>query len=418
MGSYRVNNLAVTIEKSGADGFTKASYPIRVGKYSEIRSPRYEFHFNLGGEIRFIRGLGADWRHPGELLKRTDGNDWAYYSLGSVGERIFSWLGEYYLPCPAYPTNTIWEFQPFNEPVIMMGLAAWAQLFADISTAEARGLPEEVRGFFALVASKDESALHRRAKELHDIIGGRLSVLPPDTRHVDYEVIPLVIADGCRYHCDFCCLKTPRPLTPRPWGQIEEQIRRLGEFYGRNLANYRAVFLADHDGLGAGDELIAAAATRALEAWDLHDPVFYLFGSADSLLKAGDGLLRALNDLPAKTVINLGLESADRPTLSAIGKPLSEAKVRAAFSKMLAVNREYPNLEVTANFLLGDMLPPAHQESLAELLAGVAPPDGRKGAVYLSPMMQARDRRALLDSFFQIKKASRLPAFVYLIQRL
>jgi len=71
----------------------------------------YEFIFNLNGEIKFIRGLNTSWPHPAEQLKRTDGNDWVYYYVGddSSVNGIISWLGEYYLPCLPYPSNSIWE---------------------------------------------------------------------------------------------------------------------------------------------------------------------------------------------------------------------------------------------------------------------------------------------------------------------
>lgn len=93
--------------------------PIKVGQYSEIVTPRYELTFNLNGGIRFVRGLGPNWRHPGELLKRTGGNDWVLYSLGTVGQKVISWLGEYYLPCLPYASNPLYEFNPFNDMNLM-----------------------------------------------------------------------------------------------------------------------------------------------------------------------------------------------------------------------------------------------------------------------------------------------------------
>lgn len=418
MPSYRINGMAVTIEKEGADEFTKATYPIRVGKYSEIKTQDYEFHFNLKGQIKFIRGLHYKWRHPGELLKRTDGNDWVYYSLGSVGERIVRWLGEYYLPCPPYATNAIYEYNPFNDPNVMSALGAWAQLYANLYETKRDDLPAEVRAFFDQIRDNDENTLFKQAEEFHSIIGGRLSVLPPDTRHVDYEVIPLTLADGCRYHCGFCCVKSPQAFRPRGSEDIQEQIGRLKDFHGPNLQNYKALFLGNHDALGAGRDLLLNSASQAITAFGTQKPMLFLFGSADSLLEADSALLDGLNRLADRTYINIGLESVDDATLKGIKKPLDAAKVGEAFQKMLQINRDYEKIEVTANFLLGDMLAPGHDQALMDLLHSVPEADSRKGAIYLSPLLESQKKRELLDTFFKIKEQSRLPAYIYLIQRL
>ena len=129
MESYSPNNLAIIVEKQYPAKIAKASFPLRYGKYSEIKTSEYEFLFNLNGEIKFIRGLNTRWPHPAEQLKRTDGNDWVYYTVGdkSSADGIISWLGEYYLPCLPYPSNSIWEINYFANPEIMNGFAAWSQ---------------------------------------------------------------------------------------------------------------------------------------------------------------------------------------------------------------------------------------------------------------------------------------------------
>jgi hypothetical protein len=418
MPSYRVKDMAVTIDKEGADNFTKATYPIRVGKYSEVKTSEYEFHFNPSGQIRFIRGLSPNWRHPGELLKRTDGNDWVYYSLGSVGERIVTWLGEYYLPCPTYMTNAIFEYNPFTDPVVMSALGAWAQLYANLYELDRAGLPAQVKEFFDQICQNDDTNLHKETAKLHTIIGGRPSVLPPDTRHVDYEVMPLNVADGCRYHCKFCCVKSANRYEPRSWDSVLEQIGQLKDFYGPNLGNYKALFLGDHDALGAGDDLLLNTAAEAVNAFEMKSPTLFLFSSVGSLLKVGGRLFDEFNQKYERTYVNLGLESIHGPTLASIGKPLEVAEINEAFHKMLEINREFENIEITANFLLGDKLPPGHTEALMELLQSAPEPSTRKGAIYISPLLESQNKRELLDTFFQIKEQSKLPAYVYLIQRL
>ena len=42
----------------------------------------------------------------------------------------------------------------------------------------------------------------------------------------------------------------------------------------------------------------------------------------------------------------------------------------------------------------------------------------REGAIYLSPLNTSRDNRRLLRTFVEIKNLSRLPTYLYLIQRL
>ena len=104
MEHYRYKHLDITLEREGAKRFTKTSYPIRNGKFSEIETPDYLFQFNLNGEIKYIRGTNQDWPHPSEWLKRTDAGDWVYYSTGGYrGTRHV--LGEYYLPCLRDPSN-------------------------------------------------------------------------------------------------------------------------------------------------------------------------------------------------------------------------------------------------------------------------------------------------------------------------
>ena len=122
MEAFRLGDLEITVDKKGARRFSKVSYPIRYGRFSEIKTPEYIFQFNLNGEIKFIRGRTRNWPHPAEWLKRTDANDWVYYSVGGYNG-IFYLIGEYYLPCLPYPTNSIWQHNPFTNSEIQKALA-------------------------------------------------------------------------------------------------------------------------------------------------------------------------------------------------------------------------------------------------------------------------------------------------------
>ena len=85
---------------------------------------------------------------------------------------------------------------------------------------------------------------------------------------------------------------------------------------------------------------------------------------------------------------------------------------------MLDINSAYANIEITANFLLGEPLSTDHYQSLAKLLRDVLADSRSKGVIYLSPLMESPKKRELLPKFLEIKKQSRLPVYIYLIQRL
>ena len=422
MESFRFKDLEVTVDRQGANRFQKMSFPIRYGKYCEVKTPDYLFEFNLNAEIKFIRGRNGNWPHPAEWLKRTDANDWVYYSTGGY-TGVFDVLGEYYRPCLCYPSNSIWEYDPFADADVLKGIRAYSELRDYLSGLPANGMPSKIKRFRELVCGNTAKTLDKKSSSLHRIICGQVAVLPPDTRHVDYNVIPLIIADGCLYRCDFCSFKSRKPFAPRSEENVLEQIRQLQAYYGPDLKNYNALFLGNHDALAAGDELISTAVAEAYGAFQfetshMKNPRLYMFASVDSFLNTGDDFLRELDRMPLTTYINIGLESADEATLADLNKPLDVHKVNDAFRRMLAVNKSYASLEVTANFLMGDRLNEKHYHSLIDLIRNGLDRFYSKGAIYLSPLMSSRNRQGLMKRFAEIKNLSRLPAYLYLIQRL
>ena len=126
MESYPLDHLIITLDKEGSREFSKVSFPMRHGLFSEVRTPEYLFQFNLNGEIKFIQGLTRAWSHPAEWLKRTLGNDWVYYSAGDY-KGIYDYFGEYYFPYLSYPSNSIMDGDPFNDDSIIL---AWESLQA------------------------------------------------------------------------------------------------------------------------------------------------------------------------------------------------------------------------------------------------------------------------------------------------
>jgi hypothetical protein len=149
----------------------------------------------------------------------------------------------------------------------------------------------------------------------------------------------------------------------------------------------------------------------------------FLFGSVDSLLKAKDGLFKMLEGLPFRTYVNVGLESADQETLTALGKPIASEMIGEAFSRMLEVNKRYESIEVTVNFLLGSNLPQGHLTNSLDVIRNELGRFYSKGAIYFSPLvngtsMSGETRRSMVRRFGEIKSHSLLPTFLYLIQRL
>jgi hypothetical protein len=419
MPVFLADDLSIHVEKKGLDRYEKLSYPIRYGTYTEIRNGSFVFQFNLNDEIRYIQCRSGTPMEPGEWLKRTVGNDWVYYASGGYNGAIDA-VGEYYVPCFTYPSNPVLGGNPFKTGILDIAFQTFYQTLDEVSTLAGNSQSQKLAG---IRKKNDPETLKKRADIFHRMIGGVISVLPPDARHVDYDVIPLAISEGCLYNCRFCTVKTGKDFSVIHRERVDEQIRNLKAFYGRDLNNRNSVFLGQHDALEAGTERIVHAAEAAYAEFGfsssyIKGPRLFLFGSADSFLSAPDTLFRALSGLPYETFINLGLESVDGPTLERLGKPLTPEKVRDAFLKMKDINQSFPGVEITANFLCGDAFSKDHYDKMADLVRETYPQYYPKGAVYLSPYGRVRDRRGLVSGFKVMKNSFRLPVFLYIIQRL
>ncbi len=422
METFTADELHITISKTGADRYAKISYPLRYGIYTEIQFNAFTFGFNLNGEIKTISGRGRGWLDAAEWLKRTAGDDWIYfYSGGYTG--AYDFMGEYYIPCLSYSSNAVFGRDRFESEEVAAAFNTWQQLQTRIAALDENLLPESAARVIRKIRLMTPSMLKERADRLHGIIGGPVSVLPPDARHVEYDVIPVIIADGCLYHCGFCSVKSERGFTPRTRKNIDDQIRNLKSLYDAELKNCSSVFLGQHDALQAGADLIEYAAKRAYTEFNfkrafMKEPRLFLFGSADSLLNAPESLFERVNRLPFTTHINIGLESADQQTLRLLQKPLSTEKVSQAFHRMIRINQAFSQIEVSANFVYGANLPEPHLPSILDLTRNQLSRPHAKGAVYFSPLADIGSKRALLNRFMEFKKLCRLPAFLYLIQRL
>jgi hypothetical protein len=415
-------DLKLNLNLLGARKYTKVSYPVRYGRLAEIITPSDHFQFNLNGEIKFLQGTGRDWPHPSEWLKRTAGNHWVYYDTGGYNQ-VYDFLGEYYLPCFTYDSNSLWNHNPFQAAPVQEALSGFSRLFQEIPALLSNGhWTQEEKSFLSRVASRDPQALSQRAAQLNALLQGRVTVLPPDTRHVDYDCLPLIVADGCLYHCTFCRVKSSQDFRVRSPKEVRTQLERIKAFYGPDLRNYSSLFLGLHDALNCGRERIISTALEAyarleLDQSYLEGPFLFLFGSVDSFLRAEERLFEELNQLPYQTYLNLGLESADQESLNRLGKPLQALKVEEAFRRLLDLNRTYDRLEISANFVIDLQLPPGHWESLERLTCEGLPHTLDKGTIYLSPLSR-QGRPELRRRFQRFKMKSRLPLYLYLIQQL
>ena len=283
MNKLQFDGLDIVLEKEGARTFSKVSYPIRYGRFSEIRTPAYAFQCNRNGEIKYIQGRNNLWPHPNEWLKRTVSNDWIYYSTGGY-EGVYSLFGEYYLPCLSYPSNAVIHTYTFEKELFEKAIKAWQVLIERIRSFRKDAVPEVLTPFFEALIANNGNGLKRKAEALHSAVQGRVTVLPPDARHVDYDVIPIMIADGCLYQCGFCRIKSGLPFSLRTEENILAQIRRLKAIFAKDLSNYNAIFLGQHDSLNADPGLIEFAARKAYEEFEFEKSFMsgcylFLFGS-------------------------------------------------------------------------------------------------------------------------------------------
>ena len=248
-------------------------------------------------------------------------------------------------------------------------------------------------------------------------------MLPPDTRHVDYQVIPVNVSLGCLYKCSFCRVKNNRTFTQLSLTEIEAQLDRLRTLLADDLVNFNSIFVGQHDGLNCAPALLCDAVELAqrkleLEASYLEGSNTFLFGSVGSLCAAEEKLFDNLDSLPGRVFINIGLESADQATLDLLGKPLKAEEVAAAFRLMQSINERYRSVEITANFVTDPDLPESHYRTMIELIRDHVAAPRDKGCIYLSPLRFDDPSRARLFDFYKIKRLSRLPLFMYTIQRL
>lgn len=419
--TFITDTARITLNKQGARKYMRMSYPIYSGCFTEVETRDYLLHFNLNDEILRAKGKGSDWPHPHEWLKRNMGNDWIYYSTGGY-TGVFEATGEYYLPNMPYVTNGLIGGNPFQLKEVNRLISAWHEILGDIRKRE-KNLPSDIAAFLNNALAKTPATLADKASSLFSICGGRSTVLPPDARHVDYNVIPITLATGCLYKCSFCEVKNKKPFSPKSETDINNQIKKLARLYDRDLNNYNAVFLGEHDALHRGPDTILSTLDACYREMDFSSSYVegcsaYLFGSASSFLNCPDSFFEEVERLPYMVYINIGLESADQETLDLLGKPLTAPIVENCFQRIQEINDRFSKTEITANFVFDDNLPENHVSSFISLVRDSLKHVKTKGCIYLSPLKFGRPSRAQTFVFNRLKVLSRVPTFLYIIQRL
>ena len=225
MDTKKSDELEIFPLIKGADRYSKVSYPLRYGHYSEIKTKEYIYQFNLNGEIKIIAGRRSDWPDPSEWLKRTVTGDWLYYSTGGYSGTL-EYAGEYYVPCAQYSTNSILLNNPFDNEAVQAAVKSYEGLYDRIQALNVNRFNPAIRAFLEKVKRFSPEKLKKRKSDLQKILNDRITVLPPDTRHVDYDVIPVVIADGCLYKCGFCSVNSPKKFSVRSENNIRDQINK------------------------------------------------------------------------------------------------------------------------------------------------------------------------------------------------
>ncbi len=284
-------------------------------------------------------------------------------------------------------------------------------------------MPAPFAAWFEKILAQTPEKLHQKADKLFSTLGSRVSVMPPDARHVDYNIIPLPICEGCLYKCRFCKIKNKHKFTAYSRAAIRRTICNLQTIYGNDLYNHNALFLGDHDALNTPSDLILYAASQAFDAFNfsasfMKNNFLFLFGSVDSLLNKREDFFESLNQLPYVTYINIGLESHDAATLEKLGKPVTASDVAHAFKKIQAINQKFQNIEITCNFVMDESLPDAHYDALFDLIQKSVERPCPKGTIYLSPLAFGQPSRQVLYDFYRLKAKARFPTFLYIIQRL
>jgi radical SAM superfamily enzyme YgiQ (UPF0313 family) len=116
--------------------------------------------------------------------------------------------------------------------------------------------------------------------------------------------------------------------------------------------------------------------------------------------------------------INIGLESPNQKTMDQLGKPITSAQVWNAFNRIQSLNKAYAHVDISANFIMDENLPPGHYKEVEQLIRDTEIFQQAKGTIYFSPLTFDSPSRSRMFEFNRLKLMSRFPTYLYIIQRL
>jgi len=418
------NKLIITGYRKGRGSFLPVSYPTFEGIKHQIEYGRYKFIFDLTGHIKWILNTDATWPDPSARIKRSIANEWILY-LSYGYEDIYSLTGVYYIPVREnLDYIPVLLDPPFKSRWFKDSIEGFYELISKLSDHRSISYDSNISKIISKIVKVNKKAeLKRHANMFHSILKGTIPILPPDTIGVDYNVIPILISDGCLYNCKFCCLKTGNDWRQRDEEEIINQIKGLKEFLGEDIINYPAIFLGQNDALSSKPDTILSIASIGLKTL-LNKSIFkekflYLFGSTTSLLNTPNWFFKELSKIGYKRVyINCGLESFEQSILDRIGKPVKSSEVCEAYKLASNINRDTSSIEISFNFLISKDFPTSHLRSLCDRISShnFRLP---KGTIYISPIIgESYSLRELKKIIFGLKANSKWDVRLYLMQGL
>ncbi len=400
---------------------TPVSYLSISGIYHQIEYKGYKLIFDLNCTVKWILGPDWAWPDPQTRIRRNLSNEWIIYSSHGY-EDTFALTGTYYLPIRQNIKQWDTDNTPFQEAWFKQGLQIQEEVKTICQNIANCCEDKNIASILRTISQQDRKTLDGRYRRLQNIISGTVPILPPDTLLADYDVIPLLISEGCLYNCKFCCLKTGIDWQQRDIKDVTTQINSVKDLLGEDIINYNSVFLGQNDAFACDADFLLESAELALDRLDLKNSFplgskLFLFASPTSMIKATDKTFQKLSRLGYDSIfINCGIESTDQNTLDLLGRPTSMEEVKYAIDKAIEINSQPGPLEISLNFLIGEQLPPSHMESLSSVLQS---PDRKlpKGTIYISPLIgSAQELRHIKRQILSLKARARWNVKLYLMQ--
>jgi len=398
--------VKVFSNRKGRSDFDSYSHVVFRGIYHECVEDGIRYILDLAGRLKWIFIESAsNIFEAGHLFRQTIGGKWLYYD-GSLYSEAYSLCGRHYVPV-ALDLGQLAEYG-HEKALLNEALRHWDNWTKSSSPTVNGTSVLETRG------------VSRMAFELRNILKATIPVIPPETIFVDYEVWPVIVSEGCKANCKFCCVKTGSEFRQRSYTEVRQSIRETKSWFGPEAVNFSSIFLGQNDALSVHIDLLAHTAATAFGAFGKEGCFFkekrlFLFGSPISILEKSLSEFRQLDGLPFDRIhINVGIESLDEETLEIIGRPFKLSDAQSALNKIDQIHSETKKIEIGVNFLLGEHTGANHLKFLLKWLS-TANYMG-KGYVFVSPMVESnwglgRIKRSVLD----LKSVSKIPLFMYIL---